>query len=152
MDCLRNNQEMTDPFHLERFVRAQASVHSTALQELNTGCKRTHWMWFIFPQLAGLGQSETSWQYGIGGAGEARAYLAHPVLGLRLYECAEALLAVEGRTAFEIFGFPDELKLKSSMTLFASVAGPDSVFEQVLKTYFAGERDSRTLSMLDASA
>ncbi len=137
-----------DPFDLDRFISAQASIYGHALTELQGGRKRTHWMWFIFPQIEGLGHSETTMHYAIKSIDEARAYLKHPVLGSRLTECAEAVLAVEGRTASEIFPYPDDLKLKSSMTLFAAVADPESVFVRVLDKYFAGKRDERTLQLL----
>ena len=109
---------------LERFVDAQRGVYPTALAELRAGAKRSHWMWFIFPQINGLGHSATTKFYALKSLEEARRYLAHPVLGPRLEECAQAVLAVEGRSVSEIFGYPDDLKLKSSMTLFARVAGP----------------------------
>jgi uncharacterized protein (DUF1810 family) len=133
---------------LARFVSAQASTYAEALAEIRAGRKRTHWIWFIFPQVEGLGHSSTSMRYAIRSLDEARAYLAHPVLGPRLIECAEALLAVEGRTAPEIFPYPDDLKLRSSMTLFALAAGPGSVFDRVLDRYFRGGRDGRTLELL----
>jgi uncharacterized protein (DUF1810 family) len=135
------------PFALDRFVSAQASVYSQALAEIRRGQKRTHWIWFIFPQIAGLGHSSTSMHYAIESLEEARAYLKHPLLGPRLIECAEAVLAVEGRTASEIFPYPDDLKLRSSMTLFAAVAGPESVFVRVLEKYFQGKHDERTLQL-----
>ena len=134
-----------DPYDLARFVDAQRDVHATALAELRAGRKRTHWMWFVFPQLAGLGSSWMAQRYAIASAAEAEAYLRHPVLGSRLVECAEALLAIEGRSAREILGPPDDLKLKSSATLFAAVSPPGSAFERVLDKYFAGERDEATL-------
>lgn len=137
-----------DPFKLSRFTEAQENVYGAALGELRDGRKRTHWMWYIFPQIDGLGHSPTSKYYAIKNIEEARQYLQHPVLGRRLLECAEAVLGVEGRSVSEIFGFPDDMKLKSSMTLFASVSAPDSVFERVLKKYFHGERDTRTLHLL----
>ena len=137
-----------DPYDLARFVTAQRDVYPIALAELQAGCKRSHWMWFVFPQFAGLGSSATSRHFAIRSADEARAYLAHPVLGPRLVECAEALLAIEGRSAHEIFGSPDDLKLKSSATLFALVSPAGSVFEQLLDRYFAGARDDRTLRLL----
>jgi uncharacterized protein (DUF1810 family) len=132
---------------LERFVTAQQGVHETAVAELRAGRKRTHWMWFVFPQIAGLGSSPTAQQYAISSLDEARAYLAHPVLGPRLREAAEAVLGVEGRTASAIFGYPDDLKLRSSMTLFARAAGEPSVFQQVLDRYYDGP-DPRTLDLL----
>jgi uncharacterized protein (DUF1810 family) len=140
-----------DPFDLDRFVSAQDPVYSTALAELQAGRKTTHWMWFVFPQIEGLGYSSTSRFYSIKSMEEVRRYLEHPVLGARLAECVEAVLAVEGRSASEIFGYPDDLKLKSSMTLFANVAGPGSVFVRVLEKYFGGERDPRTLHLLEQS-
>jgi uncharacterized protein (DUF1810 family) len=135
-------------FDLERFLSAQAAIYLGVLAELRSGRKRTHWMWFIFPQIEGLGHSATAMHYAIKSIDEARAYLNHPVLGPRLRECAEAVLAVEGRTASEIFQYPDDLKLRSSMTLFAAVAEPGSVFVRVLEKYFAGKQDERTLQLL----
>jgi uncharacterized protein (DUF1810 family) len=137
-----------DPFDLERFVFAQRPLYATALAELRSGRKRTHWMWFVFPQVIGLGASSTSTHYAIRSREEARRYLDHPVLGPRLRECAEAILAVEGRTASDIFGYPDDLKLKSSMTLFAEIEGPGSAFERVLAKYCGGRRCERTLALL----
>jgi uncharacterized protein (DUF1810 family) len=136
------------PFVLDRFVGAQASVYSQALAEIRSGQKRTHWIWFIFPQIEGLGHSSTSMHYAIKSLEEARAYLQHPLLGARLIECAEAVLAVEGRTASDIFPYPDDLKLRSSMTLFAAVAEPESVFVRILDKYFQGKHDERTLQLL----
>jgi len=140
-----------DTYDLKRFVDAQASVYSGALEELRAGRKRSHWMWFIFSQVAGLGMSSTSRHYAIQSLDAARAYLDHPILGPRLVECCEALLALDGRTASEIFGYPDDMKLRSSMTLFAAVPGSPVVFRAVLKKYFAGEPDERTLGLIDAS-
>ena len=137
-----------DPFDLNRFVRAQEGVHDRALAELKGGRKRTHWMWYVFPQIDGLGHSPTTKYYSIKSTAEARHYLEHPVLGARLVECGEALLALKGRSVSEIFGYPDDLKLKSSMTLFAAVAGSPSVFDRVLDNYFDGERDTRTLQLM----
>ena len=136
-----------DPFDLGRFISAQAGVYDRVLAEIRSGQKRTHWMWFIFPQIDGLGHSATSKHYAIKSIEEARAYLNHPVLGPRLLACAEAALAVEGRKVSDIFGYPDDVKLRSSMTLFASVADPGSVFDRVLAKYFQGERDARTLQL-----
>ena len=124
-------------------------MYRTVLSELKSGSKRTHWMWFIFPQLAGLGYSSTAQHFAIKSEQEARHYLAHPVLGPRLVECAQALLAVEGRTASRMFGSPDDLKLRSSMTLFAAVAPRASVFPAVLEQYFQGQPDSKTLGLLE---
>lgn len=135
-------------FDLRRFTEAQEGVYRRVLAELGSGRKRTHWMWFIFPQIDGLGFSATSKHFAIKGRREARQYLDHPVLGKRLLECSEAVLALEGRTVSEIFGYPDDLKLKSSMTLFAHVADPRSVFARVLEKYFHGEQDTRTIDIL----
>jgi len=138
-----------DPFDLKRFTSAQEGVYGAALAELKGGRKRSHWMWFIFPQIDGLGFSATSRRYAIKSIREARAYLDHPVLGQRLKECAQALLAVEGRSASQILGYPDDMKLSSSMTLFAVAAEePDSVFVRVLERYYGGERDGATLRLL----
>jgi uncharacterized protein (DUF1810 family) len=138
-----------DPFDLGRFTRAQQGIYDSVIGELRNGRKRTHWMWFIFPQIDGLGHSPTSRHYAIKSIEEARRYLAHPVLGARLLECTEAVLAVEGRSASEIFGYPDDMKLMSSMTLFASLEeNPHSVFSHVLEKYFQGKRDDRTLQLL----
>jgi uncharacterized protein (DUF1810 family) len=137
-----------DPFDLDRFVRAQESDYEHAFEEIAGGRKRSHWMWYIFPQCAGLGLSSTSQRYSIGSLDEARAYLAHPILGPRLLECAEATLNVKGRSAHDIFGSPDDMKLRSSATLFALVSPDDSVFHQVLEKYFDGKRDQRTLDLV----
>ena len=137
-----------DPHDLARFLTAQQEFHARALAEIRGGRKRSHWMWFVFPQLAGLGRSPTARHYAIASPDEARAYLAHPVLGPRLVECAQAVLDVPDRSAHEIFGSPDDLKLRSSMTLFARVAPADSVFERVLDRYYAGEHDPKTLDLL----
>jgi uncharacterized protein (DUF1810 family) len=150
MSRAENSHDQDDPFDLARFTSAQETVYSRALAEVRNGQKRSHWMWFIFPQIDGLGFSSTAKHYAIKGADEARQYLAHPVLGPRLLECAEAVLAVEGRSAAEIFGSPDDLKLKSCMTLFESVAGQDSVFGRVLNKYYQGKRDTRTQEILAA--
>jgi len=139
-----------DRYDLERFVEAQRRIYAGALAEIRGGLKRSHWMWFVFPQLAGLGHSSMAQRYAVHGLAEARGYLAHPVLGARLTECADALLALSGCTAHEIFGDPDELKLRSSMTLFAAAAGPDSVFARVLARYFGGAPDPRTLALLES--
>jgi uncharacterized protein (DUF1810 family) len=138
---------MTDPFDLERFVRAQDPVFRDVQGELARGRKQTHWMWFVFPQIAGLGFSTMSQRYAIGSRAEARAYLAHPVLGPRLIECTTLVLAVEGRTINAILGAPDDAKFRSSMTLFGAVSD-EPVFVQALARYFAGERDGATLEML----
>jgi uncharacterized protein (DUF1810 family) len=135
------------PYDLERFVGAQEGVHERAVAELRAAAKRSHWMWFVFPQIAGLGYSETSRYYAISGPDEARAYLAHPVLGPRLIEDAEILAALPGApTAQQIFGSTDAAKLRSSMTLF-ELAGGQDVFGRVLDRYFGGERDDTTLRL-----
>jgi uncharacterized protein (DUF1810 family) len=137
-----------DPYDLVRFLEAQETVYGQALSELQQGRKRSHWMWFIFPQLDGLAFSETSRRYSIKSLEEARTYLEHPVLGPRLLECAEAVLRVEGRTATEILGSPDDLKLKSCATLFEQVSPPNSVFVRLLVKYFDDTRDQKTLRLL----
>lgn len=134
-------------FDLERFVTAQSGVYDQALAELQAGCKRSHWMWFIFPQLRGLGFTETAEFYGISGLEEAAAYLAHPLLGPRLRACTEALLALPDADPVQVLGHTDALKLRSSMTLFA-VASADPLFDDVLTRFYAGERDQRTLDLL----
>ncbi len=135
---------------LQRFLDAQEPVYDDVLSELRSGRKATHWMWFIFPQIAGLGHSEPSRFYAISDAAEAEAYLSHPVLGPRLVECCDVLLALQGKSATDIFGSPDDLKLKSSMTLFASVSPPRSVFATVLERYYGGSHDQKTLDILKA--
>jgi uncharacterized protein (DUF1810 family) len=133
---------------LERFVRAQDGVHDEALGEIRAGRKSSHWMWFVFPQLAGLGRSETSRYYAIADLDEARAYLAHPVLGPRLRDAARAALeAPAGLSATQIFGEIDAVKLRSSMTLFSHAAPDDALFEEVLERYFGGEPDQRTIQL-----
>ena len=139
---------MADPFDLQRFAAAQAGVYAVALAELEAGRKRTHWMWFIFPQIAGLGFSATARLYAIGSLEEARAYLDHPVLGPRLRTCVAAVNAVQGRTAHEIFGSPDDLKFRSSLTLFHAAAPHETVFRMALENYFGGAPDPRTLEIL----
>jgi uncharacterized protein (DUF1810 family) len=137
-----------DPFDLARFVQAQSGVYAQALSEIRGGEKRSHWMWFVFPQLRGLGRSPTADYYGIGSAAEADAYLRHPLLGARLRECCEAVLAVSGRSAAQIFGSPDDMKLRSCATLFAQVAPAESVFGRVLERYFDGAPDPGTIALL----
>jgi uncharacterized protein (DUF1810 family) len=137
-----------DPHDLERFVAAQRSSYERALAEIKEGDKVSHWMWYVFPQIAGLGFSATSRKYAIKSLAEARAYLAHPLLGPRLAECAGAALAVEGRSAAEIFGSPDDMKLRSCATLFVQIAGEDSVFQRLLDKYFDGVPDTATLRLL----
>jgi len=134
---------------LEPFVTAQAPVIDQALAELRAGHKRTHWMWFVFPQRRELGRSETARRYGIVSLDHAAAYLAHPVLGPRLRACVEVLLALPPRDAHAIFGSPDDLKLRSCLTLFDSVAGEDKLFRQALERYYGGEPDPATLALSD---
>jgi uncharacterized protein (DUF1810 family) len=138
---------MTDPFDLNRFVQAQNPVYRDVQGELSRGRKQSHWMWFIFPQVAGLGFSTMSQRYAIASRAEAEAYLAHPVLGPRLAECTGLVLAVEGRTIHAILGAPDDAKFRSSMTLFGAVSD-EAVFDEALARYFAGERDGATLEIL----
>jgi uncharacterized protein (DUF1810 family) len=143
---------MTDPYELERFVSAQnrADTFKTAVGELRAGRKRSHWMWFVFPQIAGLGHSPMSQTYAISSLEEARAYLAHDVLGARLVECARILAGLEGLTAQDIFGGIDALKLRSSMTLFAYADSANPIFGQVLEAYFGGIPDEATERLLGA--
>lgn len=142
----------SDPHDLERFVLAQAPCYERALAELRRGRKTTHWMWFVFPQIAGLGSSEMARRYAIRDLAEARGYLTHPVLGPRLLACAEAVLAVEGRSARVIMGSPDDRKLRSCATLFAHLSPPASVFHRVLEQYYEGQPDARTLALLGGAA
>ena len=145
--CIKNS--MTIASNLNRFLDAQASVYESALAELKDGGKRTHWMWFVFPQIQGLGRSEMARHYAIQDAAEATVYLEHPVLGARLAECANTVLSIEGRSANDIFDYPDDLKLKSSMTLFDHVSNePESAFARVLEKYYEGARCSITLRQL----
>ena len=141
---------MSDPYDLQRFLDAQAPIYDQALAEIRAGRKTSHWMWFIFPQLEGLGRSETAQRYAISGAAEAKAYLAHPILGERLHDCAETLISLPHLSANEIFGSPDDLKLHSCLTLFAYVAGPDSVYQRLLQQLFLGEPDPNSLFALRA--
>jgi len=148
---------VSDSYDLARFIDGQARCYARVLQELAAGAKTSHWMWFIFPQLKGLGASATAHRFGLAGLGEAQAYLAHPLLGARLRDCTRALLAVEGRTAHEIFGSPDDLKLRSCLTLFTQAAGTapapaDLIFGAALLKYYRGEQDPRTLELLTSSA
>ena len=139
-----------DPHNLSRFVDAQDGVYERALAEIKDGRKRSHWMWFIFPQFAGLGFSSTSRLYAIKSVAEAQAYLDHLVLGPRLIECAEAVLSVQGKSAFQIFGSPDDAKLRSCATLFAHIAPPTPFFDRLIDVYFGGQRDDKTLQLLGA--
>lgn len=131
------------------FIQAQDGIYNQALEELKQGKKVSHWMWFIFPQIAGLGNSEMARKYAIPDLIAAKQYLEHKLLGARLRECTEAVLALEGRTAHLIFGSPDDMKLKSCMTLFEIADGPDSIFSAILVKYFDGQRDERTLTILN---
>jgi uncharacterized protein (DUF1810 family) len=137
-----------DLFALSRFIQAQEDVFELALAELQSGKKRSHWMWFIFPQFDGLGFSQTSKYFAIKSIEEAKAYLEHPLLGPRLLKCAEAVMKVEGRSANDILGSPDDSKLKSCATLFDHSAGPGLVFDRLLEKYFQGKRDGKTLKLL----
>ena len=138
----------SDPFNLQRFVDAQATAYRQVCEELRAGRKRSHWIWFIFPQIRGLGHSEMAQHYGVSSRQEAEAYLAHPVLGARLRECTRLVVEVEGRSVDQIFGDPDNLKFRSSMSLFASAAPDEPVFRQALQKYFGGQLDPNTVALL----
>ena len=146
--CDRNG--MTDPYDLRRFVDAQAQVYATVVAELRTGRKRTHWIWFIFPQLHGLGRSAMAERYAISSLDEARAYLEHDVLGPRLHECAALVNQVRGRSIEQIFGWPDTLKVRSSMTLFARAGADNADFVALLDNYYGGAEDPETVQRLGA--
>lgn len=135
-------------FNIARFEKAQAEIYQSVVAELRAGQKRSHWMWFVFPQMRGLGLSERAQFFGITSRGEAEAYLAHPVLGVRLRECVRLVQIIEGRTAKEIFGAVDDMKLRSCLTLFDAVS-PKDVFGEVLEKYYDGERDAKTLRLLN---
>jgi len=137
-----------DRYNLQRFVDAQGPIIQQVISELRAGRKMSHWMWFIFPQIRGLGRSPTAIEYAISGADEARAYLAHPVLGPRLQECTQLVLLVENRPAAQIFGSPDDMKFRSCMTLFAHVSPQENIFEKALQKYFRGVPDQLTLDRL----
>jgi uncharacterized protein (DUF1810 family) len=137
-----------DPYNLNRFVRAQNSIYEEVVSELRNGAKVSHWMWFIFPQIEGLGRSPISIEFAISSLDEARAYLNHPVLGPRLKECTQLVLLTEGRSVEQIFGSPDDMKFRSSMTLFARVSPDNSVFADALQKYFQGVPDQLTLDRL----
>jgi uncharacterized protein (DUF1810 family) len=139
---------VSDPFGLQRFVDAQAQTYAQALAELRAGAKRTHWMWFVFPQVAGLGRSGMAQRFALADAAEARAYVAHPLLGRRLVECARALTALDTDDADAVFGSVDAVKLRSSMTLFAVATPEEPVFREVLDHFFGGELDEATTSRL----
>jgi uncharacterized protein (DUF1810 family) len=137
-----------DRYDLARFVEAQAGVYEQACAELRAGRKRSHWMWFVFPQIRGLGSSPMAMKYAISGLEEAKAYLEHSVLGPRLRECAGTVVGVQGRSVEEIFGYPDDLKFHSSMTLFAEAEEGGGVFQETLKKYFGSEMDRGTLERI----
>ena len=137
-----------DPFDLQRFVVAQEGVYERALAEITAGRKQSHWMWFVFPQYHGLGSSSTSRHFAIKSRDEAGACLEHPILGPRLIECTQAALALDAPTAQEVFGYPDDLKLRSCATLFAAVSPPGSVFERLLAKWYGGERDQKTVDLM----
>jgi uncharacterized protein (DUF1810 family) len=139
---------MDDPHDLKRFVDAQDRVYDRVLAELRAGAKASHWMWFVFPQIVGLGASPMAQRFAISGREEAAAYAAHPVLGARLRECTRLVNAVDGRTAHQIFGSPDDMKFRSSMTLFSRCAAEPQVFVDALAKYFAGNPDPLTLARL----
>ena len=141
-----------DPYHLQRFIEAQEQTFAQALEEIRLGDKQSHWMWFIFPQFDGLGVSPTSRRYAIKSRAEAEAYLRHPILGPRLLESARAALSVAERSALQVFGSPDDRKLQSSATLFASISAAGSVFEALLTRFFGGERDDKTLHLLEQTS
>ena len=139
---------MEDQYNLERFIKAQNNSYETALNEIKNGRKKSHWMWYIFPQFKGLGQSSTSRQYAIKSKEESLAYLNHSILGPRLVEITNVLLDLQGLTAHTIFGSPDDLKLKSCMTLFAIIQDKTTCFQDVLDKYFNGSKDDKTLKLL----
>jgi uncharacterized protein (DUF1810 family) len=141
--------ELDDPFDLARFSAAQSPVYEQVLAELRNGCKRGHWVWFIFPQLRGLGSSETANRFGIASRAEAEAYVSHPLLGARLRECTRLVNEVRAKPAHEIFGYPDDLKFRSSITLFASVASDGQIFRDALEKYFGGSLDPLTTERLE---
>ena len=149
MTVLTNAQRKHDPHDLRRFVDVQSSVHDLALAEIRSGRKTSHWMWYVFPQYDGLGTGPKSREFAIESIAEATAYLRHDVLGPRLVECAESLLATEGRSAHEIFDSPDDMKLRSCATLFARVSPAGSAFHRLLDRFFGGEADSRTLELIE---
>ena len=143
-----SDRPTADPYNLDRFVQAQSSVFERVLQELRAGMKTGHWMWFIFPQIKGLGRSPVSIEFAIASRQEASAYLQHPTLGPRLKQCTRLVLQVEGRSVEEIFGVPDDMKFRSSMTLFAQVSPDDDIFVKALQKYFVGVPDQLTQDRL----
>jgi len=151
MTSAQSSSAKSDPFNLSRFLEAQEDTYRDAVEELRLGRKRSHWMWFVFPQFDGLGTSLTARTFAIKSTSEARGYLKHPVLGQRLVECTNIVNALSGRTVAEIFGAPDDLKFCSSMTLFGMVAGPGSAFEAALARYFSGQRDAATVRLIQGA-
>ena len=143
-------RDAADVHDLRRFVEAQERVYDDVMRELRAGSKQGHWMWFVFPQLRGLGQSAMAQKYGIATLAEAKAYLDHELLGPRLEECVRSVTAVQRKSAHEIFGYPDDMKFRSCMTLFAQVAPAGSVFDEALNLHFSGEADQRTLDLIAA--
>jgi len=139
---------MNDRFELSRFIDAQGPVYSRVLEELRAGRKTSHWMWFVFPQVHGLGQSDMAQRFALSGAAEARAYLDHPVLGPRLKECVKTLLMHDDKSALQILGSPDDIKLRSCLTLFIAIAPEAPVFQQALDRFYSGQADGRTLELL----
>jgi uncharacterized protein (DUF1810 family) len=146
----RTSTDTGDPYDLARFVRAQEYNYQEALSEIRNGRKRSHWMWYVFPQFHGLGSSPTTRRFAIKSIEEAEAYLRHPLLGPRLLECCEAAVSVEGSSALDVFGSPDDMKLRSCATLFSRVSPGGSVFERLLDRYFGGERDDKTLRLIES--
>lgn len=141
----------SDSYNLERFLEAQDPIINQVKRELRSGQKQAHWMWFVFPQVAGLGSSQAAQQYAIASRDEAKAYLSHATLGPRLRDCTELVLEIEGKSATEIFGYPDDMKFRSSMTLFDAVSDGSALFETALEQYFDGEPDPQTLQFLSES-
>ena len=141
---------MEDPFNLDRFVFAQEKIYSSVVEELKAGLKMSHWMWFIFPQVESLGRTEIAKRYAIKSLDEAKAYVSHPVLGRRLQECTELVLAIDGKSANDIFGHPDDLKFKSSMTLFLVAVPQIDLFQRAINKYYDGYQDGLTLDFIDA--
>ena len=148
MTIVSDTGSTNDQYDLNRFLAAQKECYAQVVSELKNGRKRTHWMWYIFPQIDGLAFSSMSRRYAIKNKEEAQAYLNHPLLGTRLQECAEAVMRVEERSIIEIFGSPDDMKLKSCATLFAAVSASGSVFGRILEKYYHGDQDDRTLHLL----
>jgi uncharacterized protein (DUF1810 family) len=145
------SSNVADPYDLQRFVNAQDRVYGSVLAELRSGRKRSHWIWFVFPQLRGLGHSTTAHRYGISSLDEARAYLTHPVLGPRLRECTRLVAHIDGRSALDVFGSPDDLKVRSSMTLFARATDDNADFRAVLDKFYDGQDDPATVELLSSA-